>query len=72
MAVIGLGLLGQVVYQVGFILGIARTTAGAAAILIAASPLVTAAAGHLLGVDRLRTLGWTGFADEPRSASASS
>ena len=59
--VIGLGLLGQVVYQVGFILGIDRTTAGAAAILIAASPLVTAAVGHVLGIDRLRTLGWTGF-----------
>jgi drug/metabolite transporter (DMT)-like permease len=59
--VIGLGLLGQVVYQVGFILGIDRTTAGAAAILIAASPLVTAAAGHLLGIDRMRMLGWTGF-----------
>ncbi len=60
--VIGLGLLGQVIYQVGFILGIARTTAGAAAILIAASPLVTAAAGHLLGVDRLKRIGWIGFA----------
>ena len=59
--VIGLGLLGQVVYQVGFILGIDRTTAGAAAILIAASPLVTAAAGHVLGIDRLRALGWAGF-----------
>ena len=60
-AVVGLGLLGQVTYQVGFILGIDRTTAGAAAILIAASPLVTAAAGHALGIDRLRTLGWAGF-----------
>ena len=60
-AILGLGLLGQVVYQVGFILGIDRTTAGAAAILIAASPLVTAAAGHVLGVDRLRRLGWVGF-----------
>ncbi len=62
--VVGLGLLAQVVYQVGFILGIARpgVTAGTAAILIAASPLVTAAAGHALGVDRLRRLGWLGFA----------
>jgi drug/metabolite transporter (DMT)-like permease len=60
-AVVGLGLLGQAVYQVGFILGIDRTTAGAAAILIAASPLVTAAAGHALGVDRLRAIGWAGF-----------
>lgn len=60
-AVVGLGLLGQAVYQVGFILGIDRTTAGAAAILIAASPLVTAAAGHLLGIDRLRAVGWAGF-----------
>ncbi|HEX8386011.1 MAG TPA: DMT family transporter, partial [Rubricoccaceae bacterium] len=60
-SVVGLGLLGQAVYQVGFILGIDRTTAGAAAILIAASPLVTAAAGHALGIDRLRATGWAGF-----------
>lgn len=60
--VLGLGMLGQVAYQVGFILGIDRTTAGAAAILIAASPLVTAAAGHALGIDRLRAAGWAGFA----------
>ena len=60
--VVGLGLLGQAVYQIGFILGLNRTTAGLAAILIAASPLVTAGAGHLLGVDRLKKLGWIGFA----------
>ncbi len=60
--VIGLGLLGQVVYQLGFILGLDRTTAGLAAILIAASPLVTAAAGHAFGIDRLKKLGWVGFA----------
>ena len=60
--VVGLGLLGQVVYQAGFILGIARTTAGTAAILIAASPLVTAAAAHALGIDRMRAAGWAGFA----------
>ena len=58
--VVGLGVLGHALYQVGFILGIARTTAGGAALLIALSPLVTAAAGHVLGVDRMARIGWIG------------
>lgn len=58
--VVGLGVLGHAIYQVGFILGIDRTTAGGAALLIAMSPLVTAAAGHVLGLDRLGARGWIG------------
>lgn len=60
--VVALGLLGHAVYQVGFILGIERTTAGGAALLIATSPLVTAVLGHAAGVDRLRARGWLGLA----------
>ncbi len=60
--VVALGLIGHAVYQIGFILGIARTTAGGAALLVATSPLVTAVLGHVAGVDRLGARGWVGFA----------
>ncbi len=58
--VVALGLLGHALYQICFILGIDRTTAGGAALLIATSPLVTAAAGHLLNIDRMGARGWAG------------
>ena len=60
--VAGLGLLANFGYQAGFILGIDRTTAGAAALLIASSPIWTAVIGHVLGIDRLRAWGWGGLA----------
>lgn len=60
-AVIGLGLLGIGVYQVGFIIGVSQVTAGMAALLIATSPVWTAVTGHFLGIDRLQALGWVGF-----------
>ncbi len=61
-SVVGLGLLGIGVYQVGFIVGVDRVTAGMAALLIASSPVWTAVTGHLLRIDQLRPLGWAGFA----------
>lgn len=60
--VIGLGLLANLGYQAGFIVGIDRTTAGAAALLIATSPLWTAVVAHAMGIDRLRRMGWVGLA----------
>lgn len=60
--VLGLGLLGIGVYQVGFIVGVSQVTAGMAALLIASSPVWTAVTGHVFGIDRLRPLGWVGFA----------
>jgi drug/metabolite transporter (DMT)-like permease len=60
--VLALGLLGHVGYQVLFILGIARTTAGSAALLIASSPIWTALIGHAAGIDRLRAGQWLGLA----------
>ena len=60
--VIGLGLLSNVGYQAGFITGIDLTTAGAAALLIATSPLWTAVIAHVLGIDRLRGKAWVGLA----------
>lgn len=60
-AVVGLGLLGILVYQVGFIVGVDRVSAGTAALLIATSPAWTALTAHLLGHERLLPLGWAGF-----------
>ncbi|MEM1116852.1 MAG: DMT family transporter [Bacteroidota bacterium] len=59
--VVGIGLLGIAVYQVGFILGVDRVTAGMGALLIASSPMWTVLTGHLMGIDRLRPLGWAGI-----------
>ena len=50
-----IGLLGHVVYQIGFIEGIARTRAGNAALLMAAVPVQTAVLSHLSGHERLRS-----------------
>ncbi|NNF58723.1 MAG: DMT family transporter [Rhodothermaceae bacterium] len=56
----GLGLIGHVGYQVFFILGVANTTAGSAALIIASAPIWTALIGHLSGVDRLHSAQWAG------------
>lgn len=61
VAVAVLGILGHVVYQAGFILGVDRLTAGAAALLIASSPIWTVAVGHIRGIDRLSGWGWAGL-----------
>ncbi len=52
----GLGLLGTLLYQVFFILGIARTTAGTAALIMASAPAWTVIAGHVRGYERLDRL----------------
>jgi len=62
VAVAILGLLGHAVYQAGFILGVDRLTAGAAALLIASSPIWTTVVGHFRGIDRLSGVGWLGLA----------
>jgi len=49
-----LGLLGNTLYQIGFIEGVARTRAGNAALIMAAVPVQTAIISHLRGHDRLR------------------
>ncbi len=60
-SVVGLGLLGILVYQVGFIVGIDRVSAGMGALLIATSPAWTAVSAHVLRLERLLLLGWVGF-----------
>ena len=59
--VVGLGLLGILVYQVGFIVGINRVSSGMGALLIATSPAWTAVTAHVLRLERLLALGWIGF-----------
>ncbi len=60
-SVVGLGLLGIAIYQVGFIVGVDRVTAGMAALLIACSPLWTAITSHVLGIERLTAGRWVGI-----------
>ena len=52
-ALAGLGVIGNTVYQVAFISGLARTTAGNSALLIASTPIMTALLGAGLGAERI-------------------
>jgi drug/metabolite transporter (DMT)-like permease len=61
-ALFGLGLLGNGLYQILFIEGIARTRAGTVALILAAGPAFVALIGRLLGVERVSGRGWTGIA----------
>ena len=53
LSLLALGLLGNGIYQLFFIEGIARTRAGDAALVLAASPAFIALFGHFTGVERL-------------------
>lgn len=56
LRVAGVGFLGHSFYLTVFMLGLARTTSGSAALLIASSPLWTAAVARLAGMERLGRL----------------
>lgn len=58
--VIVLGLVGNVIYQVAFIVGLDRTRAGNASLLLAASPILTALLSAALGHERVRPRVWGG------------
>ncbi len=60
-AIAGLGLLGYVLYQLAFIVGINHTTAGNAALIMTAAPLWTALTGRALGFERLGPWAWAGL-----------
>jgi drug/metabolite transporter (DMT)-like permease len=62
VAVLGLGLVGHVAYQVLFILGISRTAAGSAALILSSSPVWTAVIANASGVERLRAMQAAGLA----------
>ncbi|WP_397547865.1 DMT family transporter [Rhodothermus marinus] len=60
-AILLLGLLGYVIYQLAFIEGVHLTTSGSAALIMASAPLWTAVISQLRGYDRLNLLGWIGL-----------
>jgi drug/metabolite transporter (DMT)-like permease len=55
LTLLSLGVLGNGLYQVFFIEGIARTRAGDAALVLAAAPALMAIIGKLLGVEQVTT-----------------
>jgi len=61
IALIGLGMLGNGVYQLFYILGIARTRAGDASLLIAATPAFIALIGRARGIERVGRKAWIGI-----------
>jgi drug/metabolite transporter (DMT)-like permease len=61
LALAGLGLLGNGLYQLLFIAGMARTRAGIAALVVAAGPAYIAIISRLLGRERLSLRGWAGI-----------
>ena len=62
LALLGLGVLGNGVYQVFFIEGVARTRAGTAALVLAAGPAIIALIGRLRGTERVTSRGMAGIA----------
>ena len=48
----GLGIFGNTLYQLGFVLGLARSTATNTSLIISASPAVVAILGTALGIER--------------------
>jgi drug/metabolite transporter (DMT)-like permease len=58
---IALGMLGNGVYQLCFIYGLAATRVGDAALLIAATPAFIALIGRARGVERIGGKGWVGI-----------
>lgn len=58
---LALGVLGNGLYQLLFIFGLARTRAGVAALIVAAGPAWIAIISRLLGRERVSTKGWMGI-----------
>jgi drug/metabolite transporter (DMT)-like permease len=59
---IWVGVVGNTLYQLGFIYGLSLTTAANASLLIATTPAMVALAGALLGIERLRATTVAGIA----------
>jgi drug/metabolite transporter (DMT)-like permease len=54
LKLVGLGLVGNTIYQACFILGVAHTTAANSGMLTSGTPVLTALLGAAFGVERLR------------------
>jgi drug/metabolite transporter (DMT)-like permease len=59
---LGLGVLGNGLYQVLFVEGVARTQAGTASLVLAAGPALIALFGRLRGIERISARGAVGIA----------
>ena len=57
---LALGLFGNLLYQLSFVLGLDRTTAGNASLLLAGTPIVTALTSAMVGHERVRPRVWAG------------
>ena len=62
LRMVGLGVLGNVLYQGCFVLGLARTPAGSASLILAVSPVMTALLSALAGHERPGWRTWIGAA----------
>jgi drug/metabolite transporter (DMT)-like permease len=60
LRLLGLGLLGNLVYQMFFIYGLAHTRAGTASVLLAGTPIITALLSSLSGHERPHARIWIG------------
>lgn len=58
--VLALGVLGNLLYQMCFIFGLDRTTAGNASLLLASTPMITALLSAAVGHERVRPRVWLG------------
>jgi drug/metabolite transporter (DMT)-like permease len=61
IALLALGVIGNGLYQVLFIEGIARTRAGTAALVLASGPAFIALLGRLRGTEHVSRRGWAGI-----------
>lgn len=62
LALLGLGVLGNGLYQVFFVEGISRTRAGNASLVMAAGPALIAFLGRFYGVEKVHLRGYMGIA----------
>lgn len=60
LSLVGLGLVGHTIYQVSFVTGLARTTAGNSSLILSMVPLFVAMLTAALRIDRVAPRTWTG------------
>lgn len=61
MRLLGLGVLGNGLYQLLFVFGVARTRVGSAALILAAAPAFIALLGVSRGTEHVSSRGWSGI-----------
>ena len=61
LAIFGLGLLGNSLYQVLFIAGLNRTSPASSSLIVATTPVIVALIGVALRLERLTALAWLGI-----------